>query len=143
MFYGIMWFDAHGSRPVPPPGRAGPGRGGGGPGRGLAAGGALTWARAGRGPGAGRQEALSPPGAPAPRGPRQRRRISEEAAAPAGSRGDGGAGWPGGGGPRGCQPARGRVLALGLRMAPRLYMATPFLALQNPGYPPAQRPLRG
>lgn len=44
MFYGIMWFDARGIRPVPPP--AGPGRGGGGAGRGLAAGGALTWTSA-------------------------------------------------------------------------------------------------
>lgn len=87
----------------------GPGRGGGGPGRGLAAGGALTWARAraghrrgrrgagtqaarSRGAQAGPQEALSRPGAPALRGPKQRRRISEEAAAPAGGRGNGGLG---------------------------------------------------
>lgn len=44
-----------------------------------------------RGAQAGPQDAFSPLGAPAPRGPRQRRRISEEAAAPAGGRGDGGA----------------------------------------------------
>lgn len=55
MFYGIMWSDAQGIRPVPPPAR--PGRGGGGPGRGLAAGGALTWARAWAGQGRWRREA--------------------------------------------------------------------------------------
>lgn len=71
MFYGIMWSDARGICPVPPPGR-------GSLGRGLAAGGALTWARAraghgrgqrgagaqaarSRGAPAGPQEALSPP----------------------------------------------------------------------------------
>lgn len=81
MFYGIMWSDARGICPVPLPGR-------GGLGRGLAAGGALTWARAraraghgrglrgagtqaarSRGAAAGPQEALSPPGAPALRAP--------------------------------------------------------------------------
>lgn len=111
MFYGIMWFDARGIRPVPPlagAGRGGAGRGGASrragrsPGRGPRAGGGWTVNPVGAvggaggagclvdwGTKAGPQEALSPPRAPAPRGLRQRRLIPEEAAAPAGGLGNG------------------------------------------------------
>lgn len=81
MFYGIMWFDARGIRPVPPP--AGPGRGGGGAGRGLAAGGALTWALAGRGAlvgggraGLGKEERVWAARGPGARRPGRRRRSA-------------------------------------------------------------------
>lgn len=101
MFYGIMWFDARNPPGLP----AGPG--GAGLGRGLSPGGALTWARGAganrwvpvqaqpAGSGRGGEGAwcavqvsggAQPPGARATRGPRQRRRIPEEAAAPAGDR---------------------------------------------------------
>lgn len=71
-----------------------------------------------RGAQAGPQEAFSPPGAPAPRGPRQRRRIFEEAAAPAGGHRNGGAGgsWLGalarGRGPEGVAAGTGRSVGI-------------------------------
>lgn len=161
MFYGIMWFDARALRRVPagragrggpgagrggawrrarrPPARAGPGRAG--PGR-----------REGRGPGtrAGRRGGARPARCSGAARPGQRRRVSKEAAAPAGGLGDGGLAEPARGAGRGRGGPGSRRLGFPERPATSQGFVhrpgnagcasawpTPFLASINTGGQPA------
>lgn len=128
-----------GRKQGPRPGRAGPGRAGSGRGG------------PGRGPGtrAGRQGGARPARCSGAARPGQRRRFSEEAAAPAGGRGDGGSAEPAGGSGRGRGgPGSGRLGFPEGLAAPQGFVRrpgntgyasawpTPFLASINPGGQP-------